>query len=223
MLQKVTFSAVPRQILGSKVKQLRQQSLIPASVSGNIDKPISISLKKNDFMKLYEKVGDTGLFYLTVEGDAKELPVLVTEVQHDPLSHQILNVSLRQVSLNQKVSAEVPVELVGEFEVKNALVVTLHDTIKVEAFPQDLPEKFVIDISGLKEFGDMITFEQLTGFDKTKVTLEVAEEELTTPIVIAKEIKEEVVEAAPTETATPAEGAAETPAESAPAAETTQA
>jgi large subunit ribosomal protein L25 len=218
MPEKILFVAQPRTLIGKKSNQLRRQKLIPANINGDVDQPIPVAVDQVGFIKLYEKVGDTGLVYIQVAGENKDRPVLVSELQRDPLSGNIVHVVLRQVDLSEKVEAEVPVETVGELQVKNALVVKVHDAITVEALPQDLPEKFEIDISQFTEFGQMVTFNQLS-YDKSKVKLMIEEEEHETPVVLVQEIKEQVEEVAP---AAPAEAAAGAPAEggaTAPAAE----
>jgi large subunit ribosomal protein L25 len=215
MPAKISFVAQPRTLLGKKSNQLRSQKLIPANINGDVEQPIPVAVDKMAFVKLYDKVGDTGLVYVHVEGESKERPVLVSDLQRDPLSNEIVHVVLRQVNLSEKVEAEVPVETIGELQVKNALVVKVHDAIKVEALPQDLPEKFEIDIAQFTEFGQMVTFEQLS-YDKSKVELKIEAEQMDTPVVLVQEIKEQVEEEpAATPEAAPAEGAA--PA--APAAE----
>ncbi len=213
MSEKISFSAKPRTLIGKKSHQLRAQSLIPANISGDLEKPLPISIDKVGFTKLYEKVGDTGLVYIKIDGEKSARPVLVNEVQFDPIINSILHVAFRQVDLTEKVSAEVPVELIGELQVKNALVVTVQDAVKVSALPQDLPEKFEIDISKFTEFGQSVTFAQLS-YDKNLVELEIDAEQLDTPVVLVQEFKEEVAEevvAAPAEgeaAAAPADGAA---------------
>jgi len=194
MPEKISFSAIPRTIIGKKSHQLRSQNQIPANISGDLEKPLPIAIDKAAFNKLYAKVGDTGLVYLQIEGEKKARPVLVSEVQVDPVLAHVLHVAFRQVDLTEKVSAEVPVELVGELAVKNALVVTVQDAVRVSALPQDLPEKFEIDISQFTEFGQSFTFAQLS-FDKSKIELEIEEEQLETPIILVQEIKEVVEEA----------------------------
>lgn len=206
MPNKITFSAEPRAILGKKANRLRGQGLVPANISGNVDKTVAVSVQAKDFAKLYEEVGDTGLFYLTVTGEKAERPVLISEVQFDSLSMQPLHVVFRQVNLSEKITAEVPVEVIGELAVKDAVLVKVRDTIEVEALPADLPEKFEVDISGFAAVGDSISFAQLS-FDRNKVKLMIEEAELESPVVLVQEVKEEVEEVAPAAEA-PAEGAA---------------
>lgn len=191
MAQKVTFKTQPREVVGKKVSQLRRQGLVPANISGNVEKTIPVAAELAKFDKLYSQVGDTGLFYLTVEGEKKERPVLIAEVQRHPVSAVALHVVFRQVNLSEKITAEVPVEVVGEFEVKGAILATLRDVVEVEALPQDFPEKFEIDATQLTEIGQMVTYKDLN-YDRSKVTLMVAEEQLEDPVVMVQEVKEEV-------------------------------
>ncbi len=214
MSQKITFTAQPRTVLGKKSKVFRNNRQVPGNISGDLKASIPVTVEEVEFAHLYEKVGDTGLFYLKVEGEKEERPVLVVEMQKDPLSNKLLHVVFRQVDLSEKVTAEVPVETVGEFGLKGALVVTVHQNIEVEALPQDLPEKFEIDLSTLTEIGQVITFNQLN-YDKSKVQLKIEADQLDSPVLMVQEVKEQVEEA-PAEVA-PAVG---TPAgEAAPSTE----
>ena len=204
MSAKVTFQAKPRTVTGKKVSSLRRAGSVPANISGQVEKAVPIMVEATAFTHLYHKVGDTGLVYLTVEGEKQDRPVLVSEVQIDPLSERVVHVVFRQVNLNEKVTAEVPVVVIGETPAKNAVVVTVHDAVSVKAFPQDLPEKFEIDLSKLTAVGQMVTFEQLP-YDHSKVELDVPVDQLSTPIVMVQEVKEEIEEP------TPVAATAETP------------
>jgi large subunit ribosomal protein L25 len=221
MSKKTVFSVKKRSIVGKKVKTVRSSTVVPANVMGDIDASMAIEMSLPSFQKMFDQVGETGLVYLQVEGESSDRPVLVSDVQRDPVSDQIIHVVFRQVDLTEKVTAEVPVEVTGVFDVKNAVLATVQNTIKVSALPTDLPEKFVVDVSGLKEFGQAITFADLQ-FDKDKVTLLIDESEWQSPVVMAQEVKEEVEEVVPV---VAAEGAAATPGAegTAPAADGAQA
>jgi len=197
MAKKITFQTEPRVLIGKKVGTLRRQGLVPANISGNLEKTIPVSVEARKFGKIYKEVGDTGLFYLTVIGEKTERPVLVDDVQLDPVTAKVLHVVFRQVDLTEKISAEVPVELVGEAVIKDALVVVLHDVVEVDALPQDFPEKFEVDVSQFTKIGDMVTYKDLK-FDRSKVSLTIDEDQLDEPVVMVQEIKEvvEVVEEA---------------------------
>ena len=208
MTKKITFSAQNRTLLGKKTKNLRRAGLLPANISGHTKKPVAISIKTNNFEKMYAEAGETSLVFLQVEGETEVRPTLIDEVTFDPMTEQPLHVVFKQVDLSQKIEAEVAVVLTGENSVPGGVIVKTVDTVLVEALPSDLPENFTLDIAQLTEIGQTINYSDLV-FDRTKVELKVSEEQLASPLVILQEQKEEVVEepapeAAAAETAAPA-------------------
>ena len=215
---KTYFSAKKRSIKGKKVKSLRREGIIPANIHGDIKEPMSIEVPDLEFAKLYREVGDTGLVYLQIENE-KDKPVLVDQVTYNPVDDSIEHVVFKQVNLSEKISAQVPVEVVGEVEVPEAVLVTVVDSVEVEALPADLPEKFEVDVSRLKEFGQSITFADLK-YDASLIKLMVDEEQMQSPIVLLQEKVEEVevpeeaaegeAEAPETSESTESEGTAET-------------
>ena len=108
MAQKIKFQTQRRDLAGKKVGQLRRQGLIPGNINGDLEKTISVVVDQRKFEQLYEEVGDTGLFYVTVGEEKTERPVLITDVQLDPISATPLHVVFRQVDLTEKITAEVP-------------------------------------------------------------------------------------------------------------------
>lgn len=193
MSDKLTFSAQQRTITGKKVKQLRLKGELPANVTSNQVSSLAVSLNTSAFNKLYDKAGDTSLVYLSVAGESAPRPVLIDDVEIHPVTGDTLHVVFKQVNLNEKISAEIPVELVGEFKVANGVLLTVHDTIEVEALPTDLPEKFEINVELFTELGQAFTFAELV-YDSSKITLLINEEEKDSPIVLVQEVKEEVEE-----------------------------
>lgn len=209
-MTQTTFIAQPRELKGKAVRRLRAQNLIPANVYGDTDSSVAITVEQTPFIKLYDQVGDTGLVYLKVEGEKTARPVLVDDIEHDALTGLIKHVVFRQVSLKEKVTAEVPIEIVGEIDVTDASLTVVRDSIEVEALPTELPEKIVIDVSGLTEVGQMIQVGQLE-VDTTKVTIVDLETLAESPVVLVQAQQAEQVEptAAETEETSEAEAAPE--------------
>jgi large subunit ribosomal protein L25 len=175
-----------------KPKILRREGLIPANVYGE-GKSKAVQMGYQDFFKLYEDAGETSLIYLSIDGEKKKRPVLIEDVQVDPLSGKIIHVAFQQVSLKEKITAEIPVEIEGEFNVPGGVLVVVKDLVEVEALPTDLPENFVFSAEELTEIGQTIAYKDLE-IDKEKVTLILGEEGEDEPLVIVQEQKEEVVE-----------------------------
>lgn len=219
MTDKHILQAQKREIVGKKVKQLRNQGLGIGSISTPGGKSLSVQFAQKELQKLLTEVGESTLIYLTIEGEKTARPVLLEETQYNPLTQDLFHVAFRQVSLKEKVSAEIPVEIIGEVDIADTTLVVVKNSVEVEALPTDLPEKFEIDVTVLTEAGQTISLADLK-FDASKVSLVLAEDQdpATTPVVMLQEIKEEVV-------AEPTEGteAAATEAPAAPASEASEA
>lgn len=191
-MTKTTFKVSKRST--TKAKQLRRQGILPANVY--IPKKISISLELDPlkFSKLYNEVGETGLIYLDIAGEAKTIPVLIDQVDMDYLGSNFEHVVFRGVNLKEKITANVPVEVIGEFDVPEAVLITVQDEVEVEALPADLPEKFVFDVSTLKAVGDAFTLADLV-YDKEKVEVVLPEDEaLSERVLVSVQAREEEVE-----------------------------
>ena len=86
-----------------------------------------------------------------VEVDGELLPVIVKEQQHDPVRGRLVHLDLLKVRLDEKIQAQVPLELEGVEEapgVKEGGVLE-HVTreILVEALPTDIPDRIVANVS----------------------------------------------------------------------------
>ncbi|MEK7525029.1 MAG: 50S ribosomal protein L25 [Patescibacteria group bacterium] len=217
-MAKITLSVEPRTITGKKVEQLRKQGVIPANIFGGKIKSAAIQVKKTVFAPVWQHAGETQIVYLQL-GDEKEArPTLISNVQHNPVSDEVIHVDFRQVDLKEKITANIPVEVFGESPaVKDfqAAIITSLGQIEVEALPTDLPENIQVDISLLKNIGDVIKVADLK-IDRTKV--EVKDDPETVVVSAAAQQAEEVIAPPPAPEAEAVEGApAEAPA---PEAET---
>ena len=194
-MTKTTFSISTRDILGKKVNQLRVQKIIPGNVYVAGGESVALQFSEKEFDNLYEEVGDTGLVYLKINDSKEDRPTLIDEVQVDPVTGKVLHVTFKEVDLKEKIEAEVQIELIGEFDVKEAVIVQVKNSIIVEALPADLPEKFEVNIEGLTEIGQSITLADLD-FDKSKISLVEVEndEDWENPVVLIQEQREEEVE-----------------------------
>ncbi|MCX6705895.1 MAG: 50S ribosomal protein L25 [Candidatus Woesebacteria bacterium] len=197
-MEKITLKAKVRKEVGRKVKLLRKEGILPANIYGKKIKSESIQIDLKEFLDVYKKVGDTKLFYIN------ERPVLVANIQKNPVSDALLHVDFHQVDLKEKVEAKVPVELTGESPAEKqsiGTVVQYLNEIEVEALPTDLPDKFEIDISKLTEVDQSIHVKDLP-YDKSKIEVKTDLEEIL--VKVEPPQKEEIV--APPVAEVPAEG-----------------
>jgi len=164
-----------RKILGRKVKTLRQEGFVPANIYGKKIKSCPIQVKADDFKRVFAETGETGLISLRLsrEKGKEERTVLVSNVQYDPVSDTPIHVDFRQVDLKEKVTAAVPIEIIGESPAEKTgigTVVKYMDEVEVEALPGNFPEKFSIDASLLGEVDQSVKVKDLN-YDKSKITI----------------------------------------------------
>lgn len=182
-MAEIKLNAQKRTIVGKKVKKLRHEGRIPANLYGKKITSQSLSVDKKEFESVFTKVGETGIVNLQVEEEKETHPVMIQNLQKHPVSEEILHADFRQVILTEKVTANIPVEMVGEApaaEQKLGILIQNVSEIEVEALPLDLPEKFIVDVSKLANVGDELTVKEIK-VDKTKIELKVDEN-----LVVAK-------------------------------------
>ena len=206
------LSVKKRDIFGKKVKNLRAQGLVPAVIYGKHVEAESISCVKNDLLKVYRAAWYSTPVELT--GDVDHL-VLINSLQLDPVSDEIISADFLAVSRTEKVSAKIPVVTFWESQLEKlneGKIMQIRDEVEVEAFPQDLPSKFEIDISVLETVNDVFFVKDLKVSDKVTI-LDDPELPILTVSVLSDEAEEEQTqESVTTEAAAPA-------AEEAPKAE----
>ncbi|MBD3362475.1 50S ribosomal protein L25 [Candidatus Dojkabacteria bacterium] len=188
-----------REVLGRKVKTLRNQNILPGSIYGPERDPTNIIVDASDFNKVFQKTGFSQLIDFKIEGSKNgEGKMLIKEVQIHPLKDIPMHVSFYQVDMGQNIKAEIPLAFEGEAPAarKNiGVFVSPISELEVSCIPSNLPEKFVIDITELEEVGDSIHVEEIKLPEGVEFTHNVPEN-----LVIAyiappqKKIVEEVVE-----------------------------
>jgi large subunit ribosomal protein L25 len=219
-MKTLNLSASTRNTFGRKVRQLRKNKLIPANVFGKNFKSSAISLKADDFGKIYAEAGETGLIELSWDG--QKAPVLTHNVQMHPVTREVLHVDFHQVNLKEKVEATVPLEMVGEAKAvsdKTGVLLTLLDEVEVEALPADLPEKIEVDVTALSQVGETITAGQLKLPSGVELKLDPETEIIRVDSLVSKEAEAEAA-AEEAETQAQAEAAAAETTESKEGGET---
>lgn len=194
-MQKPTLKTQPRKVFGRKVKQLRSDGILPANIYGKKIKSQAIQARTTDFEKVFEKAGESGLVELIVSG--KKKPVLIHNVQLDPVTDTAIHADFLQVNLKEKVTAQVSVELLGESpaEKESGGTVVQHiDEIEVEALPTDLPEKFEVNLTKLKEIDATIKISDLE-VDKKKVEIKNDPDQIIVKVEPPMKVEEEALPA----------------------------
>lgn len=173
MSKAVSLKATIRTEIGKKANKLRSQDLIPAVMYGNKVEAINLTVNYNEFKKVYTKAGESALVELEAEG--KKHNVLIHDIQLAPMSGKVTHIDFFQVNMKEEVETEIPLEFVGEAPAVKALggvLIKNMDEISVKCLPADLPEKYVIDISTLATFDDVISVKDLKISDKIEILID---------------------------------------------------
>ena len=210
MAEAQKLSVRPREVLGKKVNALRRKGLLPGVVFGGRADSTPVETDLHAFELSYRRWGNTTLLALTGL-DGGEVSALIHDVSRDPVSGRMLHVDFARVSLTEKTHADVPLHFSKEAPAVRGLgAVLLHavSEVRVEAFPQDMPHRIEVDLSGLEEIDDAIFVRDLV-IDATLIKIENDPDEL-----VVKAVPVKVEEEKPAEVAAPVEGEA-VPAEGA--------
>ena len=192
-MDKVILKATTRTTTGRHVRALRRSGQLPGVIYGHNVKPVSISMDARDAAKVLARLSSSSL--VTVDLDGKEYPSLVREKQMNYIKRNLIHVDFQVVSLTEKIRAAVGIVLTGNsIAVKdfNAMLINGLTELEVEAFPQDLPERVVVDIAALAKIGDAIHVKDIVLSDKVTI-LSAADEMVVLATAPAKEEVEEVV------------------------------
>ena len=114
MAKQVKLTAEPRSGIGrSAVRKLKTAGAIPAVIYGSKVKPEALQVSKRDInAMLSHAAGENILVEIEMAGVANRL-ALVQEVQHAPVSGDVLHVDFHAVSMDEVIEADVPIEPTG--------------------------------------------------------------------------------------------------------------
>jgi large subunit ribosomal protein L25 len=155
--ERIELHASTRNVVGKKVKQLRAQGMLPVVVYGNDREAAPLQVRFKDFKRVFAVASTSSIVTLMVDG--KEEPVLIHELDRDPVTDVVRHADLYKINLTEKIETEVPLTFSGVAaavkELEGVLVKNF-DEITVECLPTEIPKEIVVDISVLATFDDAI-------------------------------------------------------------------
>ena len=154
----ITLRAEAGRPTGSSASsRLRASGKVPGVIYGHGIDPVPVAVEARALRSaLTTEAGFNAVLDLQVDGTSHL--TVARDVQRDPVRGKVLHVDFQIVSRDEVISADVPVNLVGEAEELNrADGVVDHQlfTLTVHATPGRIPNAIEIDVSGLA-VGDTI-------------------------------------------------------------------
>ena len=139
------------------VKAVRARGSVPANIYGATVAPANLEINRRQIEQvLAHAAGENLLVDLEINpgnGKSESRLALIQEVQHHPVSREILHVDFHAVSATENIEAEIPIETVGEADgVKNfgGILEVIVRALPIRCLPKDLPEIIRVDVSALK-------------------------------------------------------------------------
>jgi len=182
-------------------KKFRREGIVPGVLYSPHDKENIVLKVKNDELSKLLSAKSHGLIDLEINDGKEKVSrlVVIKDVQYNWLKKQIVHVDFYGVTLKEKLTLEVDIELIGEpIGVKEGGILQVElRKVEIECLPSQMPDSFKVDLSSLN-VGDHISVgdieipkgvEVLTGSDRI-----VAAVVLPTKIEEVVEEEEEVAE-----------------------------
>lgn len=159
----ITLQAQPRELTGNKVRSLRRSGVVPAVIYGHNVPSKNLAVDAKTFEKVYRHAGESTLVDLKV-GEAAPVKVLIQDVAKHHITLKPIHVDFYQVSMTEKLTADIPLKFIGEApavkELGGVLLKNVQE-VKVQCLPQDLVHEIEVDIASLKTFKDAIAVKDL--------------------------------------------------------------
>lgn len=162
-MEQIDLNAEVRAGVGKRVARARAEGYVPAVIYGSNYVSTPIQVESRALHKTLARAGGNTLIKLQITG-REPVAVLAREVQRDTLKHHIIHVDFQRVVMTERISAEVPLRLVGEAPaVRDLSGILVHgiDRLEVSCLPGDLPPAIEVDLSELTRLHDSIVVSSL--------------------------------------------------------------
>lgn len=163
-MEPMQLEASVRPETGKKISQaLRRAGTIPGVVYGEGQAPTPLALTAKDLTRVLQTAaGGNVLITLTVKPQPART-VLIKEIQHHPVTAQVLHVDFQQISLTKRIQVAVPLQFTGEaigVKQDGGRLEHLLWEVKVECLPTEIPKSLEVNVSALN-IGDSLQIKDL--------------------------------------------------------------
>jgi large subunit ribosomal protein L25 len=150
--ERIRLDVTDRERLGSAdARRLRARGFIPGVIYGHGGAADSFAVRERELRRAL--TGDHGTHAIldVVVGGKKTRHAVLKETQMHPTRSQLLHVDLQEVRLDERIHAQVTIELVGEPAgvVEGGVLTQVAREADVEALPMEIPDRLELDVSAL--------------------------------------------------------------------------
>ncbi len=212
-MKDLTLPVAKRDKLGKKTRFLRRNGITPTHLFGHNIESLALQCDTIELGHIIAKAGMSRLIKLQIEAEKQSRSVFIRKIQRDTLDGQLLHVDFYQVKKEEKITADIPIVLVGEapaLKEKGRILTQPITHLGVECLPDKLPPQIEIDLSPLKEVNKAIHVSDIvldpgviitTNHDQ--LVVKVSKVQVEKIEVVAEEVEAEVEAGVATEVKTP--------------------
>ncbi len=189
----ISLELSPREVLGKKVKRLRQQGVIPVHLYGPGVDPQPLQCETTKLVDVLVRAGGNTAVTVTVQGGQETHLAFAREIQWDPRRDDILHVDFLAVDASRPVSAQVPITLIGDSpgaRTAGGTVMQQLRDLNVEALPLEVPRELELDLAMLTDPDGVLRAADIV--IPGNVTLLTDPEDVVVRIEVLRAIEEEV-------------------------------
>ncbi|MDD4931628.1 MAG: 50S ribosomal protein L25 [Candidatus Colwellbacteria bacterium] len=137
--------------MGVKLDELRSRKMVPAELYGRGFENIHLAVQAREFEKVYEEAGENTIVNIMVDGET--YPVLINDINIDPLSRKALTIDFYRVRMDEKITAPIPLSFIGESPAikEGGVLIKSMEEVEVESLPGNIPHEIEVDVSSITE------------------------------------------------------------------------
>ena len=183
------LEAAPR-TAGTKndARRVRRDGKVPGVVYGAGKQALAVSVDPRQVARILQsETGHNTVFDLAVNGERTK--AMIVDWQYEPMKGALLHIDLKRIAMDQKLTVNVPIELVGEaagVKQQGGILEQILREVEVECLPGDIPNSVELNVSELV-FGTVLRVSDLQKSEKVKYVSDPDQ-----PVAHIISIKEEV-------------------------------
>ena len=154
-MEAVALRASARKTSGKGfARRARTSGMIPAVFYNPQAESLMLTVSNADMKNILKKKDDNIFITLQIEDEGKSMDrmSIIKDIQIHPLTGQILHIDFYEISMDHKLTVDVPVHFVGSpegIELGGELQIMKRE-VSISCLPSILPDHIAVDISGLK-------------------------------------------------------------------------
>ena len=133
----------------SGARRARRNGNVPAIIYGEGKAPESIMLPQHAF----KMAVDAGARVIDLDIAARGVErVLLAELQFDPLGMNLIHADFLRMDPAHEITLAIPIDFEGTPKglAEGGVLTILRDTLEVRCLPRDIPERFLVEVSGME-------------------------------------------------------------------------